>query len=195
MKREINVCRHDGIEWVIEQHAATNHMYDYLPYQYHLEQVAATSLNWLHLVKDEGVIPFSFHQSIYTACFAHDAIEDCRLTYNDIISKLGKEVADIVYALTNEKGKTRKERANIKYYAGIREQRGAVFVKLCDRIANVEYSKMTRSSMYTKYQKENANFMKMLGRYTDNTHLEPMFAHLEKLLEMTSIRYENDRFI
>ena len=37
--------------------------------------------------------------------------------------------AEIVYALTNDKGRTRKERAGEHYYAGIRETPYAPFVK------------------------------------------------------------------
>jgi hypothetical protein len=52
---------------------------------------------------------------------------------------LDEGAADIIYAVTNDKGKNRKERAGVKYYEGIRKTPGAVFVKLCDRIANVQY--------------------------------------------------------
>jgi len=55
-----------------------------------------------------------------TACWGHDLIEDCRVSYNDVKDALGQEAADIIYAVTNEKGKNRKERANDKYYEGIR---------------------------------------------------------------------------
>ena len=48
--------------------------------------------------------------------------------------------AEIVYALTNDKGRTRDERAGAHYYAGIRETPYAPFVKLCDRLANMTYS-------------------------------------------------------
>ena len=46
----------------------------------------------------------------------------------------------MVYALTNEKGRTRAERANDKYYQGIRETPYAPFLKLSDRLANAGYS-------------------------------------------------------
>ena len=91
-------------------------------------------------------------------------------------------IVDIIYAVTNEKGKNRNERANEKYYEGIRSTPGAVFVKLCDRIANVQYSKMMKSRMFEVYGKEQFEFQRMLGRYTDNRGLEPMFVHLDKLL-------------
>jgi (p)ppGpp synthase/HD superfamily hydrolase len=113
-------------------------------------------------------------------------IEDTRVSYNDVKNRLDDTgysyIADIIYAVTNEKGKNRNERANEKYYEGIRSTPGAVFVKLCDRIANVQYSKMMKSRMFEVYGKEQFEFQRMLGRYTDNRGLEPMFVHLDKLL-------------
>jgi len=61
--------------------------------------------------------------------YYHDSIEDARLTYNDVMkvarNMMTEEQAlmatEIVYALTNEKGRTRAERAGEKYYQGIRE--------------------------------------------------------------------------
>jgi (p)ppGpp synthase/HD superfamily hydrolase len=116
------------------------------------------------------------------AAFGHDLIEDTRVTYNDVKEKMGEEVADIIYALTNEKGKNRKERGNEKYYEGIRNTKGAVFIKLCDRIANVQYSKMTGSRMFEMYKKENINFMVSLGREVGNAY-EDMYQYLIKLFE------------
>ena len=95
---------------------------------------------------------------------------------------LGQEAADIIYAVTNEKGKSRKERANGKYYEGIRNTPGAVFVKLCDRIANVQYSKMTKSRMFEMYKKENDNFMTQLGWAEIHEYAE-MFNYLVDLFK------------
>lgn len=64
-----------------------------------------------------------------------------------------EDVADIVYAVTNEKGKNRSERANEKYYQGIRENKLAVIVKICDRLANALYSKLINSRMLDVYKK------------------------------------------
>jgi (p)ppGpp synthase/HD superfamily hydrolase len=117
------------------------------------------------------------------ATWGHDLIEDCRVSYNDVKNHLGQEAADIIYAVTNEKGKNRSERANDKYYEGIRNTPGAVFVKLCDRIANVQYSKMTKSRMFEMYKKENENFITKLGLYEkyNNHPLLPMFNYLNNL--------------
>jgi hypothetical protein len=100
---------------------------------------------------------------------------------------LGQEAADIIYAVSNEKGKNRKERANDKYYEGIRNTPGAVFVKLCDRIANVQYSKMTGSRMFEMYKKENTEFIKELGLIGDGVEYPgheyyKMYKYLDNLL-------------
>lgn len=176
---------HDSkLQWCVDQHEKTNHFYDeYLPYSFHLKMVANVAIDFEHLIpnrKDENS-PADFKTHIIRAAYGHDLIEDTRVSYNDVKEVLGKEVADIVYAVTNEKGKNRKERANDKYYEGIRNTPGAVFVKLCDRIANVQYSKMTKSRMFEMYKKENAEFERLLGRYTDNKNLESMFEYLNNL--------------
>jgi (p)ppGpp synthase/HD superfamily hydrolase len=124
----------------------------------------------------------SLRRACYLACWGHDLIEDTRTSYNDVKDKLGQEVAEIIYAVTNEKGKNRKERANHKYYEGIRNTKGAIFVKLCDRIANVQYSKMTKSRMFEMYQKENQHFIEELGWYETHEY-KVMFDYLQNLFK------------
>jgi len=183
-------------EWCIEQHRITNHFYDtYLPYEFHLRMVYEVANDFKHLLDDTKDYytgetyrgprqeQINLRDACLLAVWGHDLIEDCRVSYNDVLRHLGQEAADIIYAVTNEKGKNRHERANEKYYESIRNTPGAVFVKLCDRIANVQYSKMTKSPMFEMYKKENEHFIKMLGRYTDNKDLEPMFDYLDKLFE------------
>jgi (p)ppGpp synthase/HD superfamily hydrolase len=124
------------------------------------------------------LIPEKYRDIVISSCWAHDTLEDTRITYNDLLKVTSIEVADIVYALTNEKGKTRKERANDKYYQGIRETPYATFVKLCDRIANVEYSMATRSRMLEMYRKEMPEFIDTL--YDEKW--DEMFKYLESLV-------------
>ena len=164
------------IDWVISQHRDTNHMYDkYLPYEFHLRMVVEAAKKFKHLISYEDDFP-----EVILGAWGHDLIEDTRVSYNDVKSVLGARAADIIYALTNEKGKNRKERANHKYYDGIRTTPYAVFVKLCDRIANVQYSKMTGSRMFEMYKNENPEFMKSLG-YDFNHEYREMFDYLTKL--------------
>jgi (p)ppGpp synthase/HD superfamily hydrolase len=185
------------INWIINQHRRVNHFYDdYIPYEFHLRMVVQAFKNFKHLIpegmltREEKVYHNSFEtvdetlHAIELACWGHDMLEDVHgISYNDVKDMLGENAADIIYACTNEKGKNRKERGNSKYYEGIRNTPGAVFVKLCDRIANAQYSKMTGSRMFEMYKKENPDFELMIGRHTDNKDLEPMFAYLSKLFE------------
>lgn len=165
--------KEEKIQWCIEKHRNTNHYYDtYLPYEFHLRMVVNVCKQFLHIPENEW-------SNIELACWGHDLIEDTRTSYNDCKLILGEFVADIIYAVTNEKGKTRKERANDKYYEGIRDTRYASFVKMCDRIANVQYSKMTGSKMFEMYQKENHYFssqIPLIGSYSQ------MSDYLHKLL-------------
>jgi (p)ppGpp synthase/HD superfamily hydrolase len=180
-------------EWCIEKHHLTNHYYDtYLPYEFHLRMVNTVAKDFSHLLDNKldyvsGVEAFNRDDSVteYDACmnaiWGHDLIEDTRTSYNDINQFMGQEAADIIYAVTNEKGKRRKDRANDKYYEGIRNTKGAIFVKLCDRIANVQYSKLTKSRMFEQYRNENENFLKQLGYGLNKTKFEPMFVTLIEL--------------
>ena len=159
-------------EYAVKCHAETNHKYDhYLPYEYHLRMVVNTAIKFKHLVpaEDFGLV--------HGGCWTHDVIEDCRQTFNDVKEACGEQVAELAYALTNEKGRNRKERGNDKYYANIRDTKYAVFIKLCDRIANVEYSKMSGSRMLEMYQRENVGFIEKLW----DEQYAKMFDYLTKL--------------
>lgn len=170
----------EKIEWCIKKHRDTNHYYDtYLPYEFHLRMVAQVAEDFKHLCPKIDNIDF---ESFKLACYAHDLIEDTRTSYNDVVTNLGWFVGDVTFAVTNEKGKTRSDRANDKYYEGIRNTDGAIFVKLCDRIANVQYSKMTKSGMFLKYKKENKHFMEMLG--WDNLQTNPYFEMFQYLIKL-----------
>jgi (p)ppGpp synthase/HD superfamily hydrolase len=177
----------DKIKWCIDRHNETNHMYDkYLPYEFHLRMVAHVCEKFIELIPNLNDGETALRDTVLLAAYGHDLIEDTRVSYNDVKDILGLEAADIIYAVTNEKGKNRKERANEKYYEGIRNTRGAVFVKLCDRIANVQYSKMTGSRMFDMYKKENDHFLTSLGFDLGQGHqLGEMCRYLEKLFEHT----------
>jgi (p)ppGpp synthase/HD superfamily hydrolase len=145
-------------------HRITNHRYDVYDYTYHLDMVHEFTQKFSHHIPEE------MHDTISASAYCHDLIEDCRQTYNNIKDKAGEDVAEIVYALTNEKGKTRMERENEKYFDGIRNTPYAKFVKLCDRLANVKHSYETKSSMLNRYRKEHDYFTQQLylqGEYED----------------------------
>ena len=162
------------IAFAIEAHQNTNHLYDGKPYSVHLALVAAYAQKYLNK------IPEQYQENVISACWLHDTIEDTRMTYNDIKSISNETVANIVYAVTNEKGKNRKERANNKYYQGIILEPFARFVKLCDRLANVKYSVDTDSQMKEVYKKENDHFIESLFS-------EDFFKYEDMLFELQSL--------
>ena len=164
--------------YAIKCHTETNHLYDGLPYSFHLELVEKVAKKFIHLIRG------SDREIVYAACWCHDTIEDTRQTPNDVVKATNRAVALIVYAVTNEKGWTRGDRANDKYYKGIRDTKYATFVKLCDRIANVLYShsKMGDStvSMFDKYKAENLHFVTEL--FDEKGTYQEMFDYLEEVL-------------
>jgi (p)ppGpp synthase/HD superfamily hydrolase len=158
-------------KYAIECHDSTNHKYNGQPYSVHLSMVVDTAMKFIHLV------PARMQETVIAACWAHDVIEDCRQTYNDVKLATNEGVAELVYALTNEKGKNRKERGNDKYYDGIRNTPYATFIKLCDRIANYQYSKESGSSMSSMYEKEMDGF---IDKLYDVRYIE-MFEYLKSI--------------
>lgn len=176
------------VRWIIDQHRAINHYYDdYLPYEFHLRMVRAEGDRFKSLVTcGQGVATPAgmrtlVQSDITYALWGHDLLEDTLLSYSALAERFSCVMAEIVYAVTNEKGRSRSERANDKYYDGIRATPGAAFVKLCDRIANVKYSKMTGSAMFSKYQKEQRSFALGLG-FNSSHSLLAMFQYLDQLL-------------
>jgi (p)ppGpp synthase/HD superfamily hydrolase len=144
-------------QYALTCHNDTNHKYGNFPYSYHLQSVFDFGLKYCHLLEDAVKI-----NNALATCWTHDVIEDCRQTYNDVKKVCGQAVAEATFALTNEKGKTRKERANSKYYIGIKQNEIATFVKICDRLANVEHSKFTHNNMLDIYRQENFDFKHFL---------------------------------
>lgn len=138
-------------------HREANHLYDGKPYTYHLCIVNEVALKFIHL------IPGAEQEEVLAGGWVHDVIEDTRQTYNDVKTATSKPVAELAYALTNNKGKNRKQRAGSAYYMGIRSTRHATFIKLCDRVANVRYSINEGSSrMAQVYVNEHPEFKRAL---------------------------------
>ena len=101
--------------------------YDGHPYSFHIKEVLFLAIRY----------ELNFSQIL--AAILHDTLEDTDATWSDLAEQFGETVADLVDLVTDEPGRTRRERkfANIKKLGGHPE---AIAVKLCDRIANIEYN-------------------------------------------------------
>ena len=184
---------------------------DYLPYEFHLRMVVDVAYRYMHLgaANKEYTIEkaskgISFADPtpsiIICACWCHDLIEDARINYNSMleyskkavmssyvpigfgdIGERSRAIADIVYAVSNEKGKNRAERESDKYFEGIRNTEHATFVKLCDRIANIEYSKMTERESGGKLEMYRKEYPRFYQQLCDEKYRQ-MFDYIEDIL-------------
>ena len=122
---------------------------DGIPYSVHLFLV----VTYVHQFLALSNISRELWEDVIIAAWLHDVREDAGISYNEIKKLFGERVAEIVYSVTNEDGRSREEKA-IKTYPKTAKNRFGVFVKLADRIANTVYSKMNQSSMFNRYAKE-----------------------------------------
>jgi len=153
--------------------AHKNQKYGEHPYSHHLEHVHSTLC--FFGVTDETLL---------CSAWLHDTIEDTRTTYEDLQRVFNKDVADLVFVVTNEEGKNRKER-NVKTYPKIKNSLKGTILKLADRIANTVESMTTNKGLLEMYRKEYASFKEGIynPEYKDET-LETMWKHLDNLMQV-----------
>lgn len=121
--------------------------YGSLPYSAHLDAVVEVIERYLYYINEK------YHLDVINSGYCHDLIEDTEVSCKMIEAFLNKNVAEIVYAVSNELGRNRKER-NFKTYPKIWDNDLAIFVKLADRIANTTNSKNSKHRMYKVYKNE-----------------------------------------
>jgi guanosine-3',5'-bis(diphosphate) 3'-pyrophosphohydrolase len=151
-------------------YAAVKHkdqMYGDEPYTTHLAHVA------------EVLFRFNFYdETLQAAAWLHDTVEDTDAKIEEIALMFGDRVADLVYRVTNEQGKNRKER-HVKTYPKIAASEDATTLKLADRIANVEKSMQDSYKLYGMYRKEYTDFRNTL--YKEGIHAA-MWQYLDFLI-------------
>ena len=171
----------DWRDWCIYRHdVEVNQKYDtYLPYSMHLRYVVAQFHRFKHLLQDEWN-DFKLdhvHTVAEMGCWGHDLLEDARISYNDVVEKVGRTVADVIWGCTEDAGRTREERHSDAYYQRCAANKISTFCKLCDIIGNVTYSILTNSDMYKKHLKEREKNKQWLYK----EEFKEMFDHLDKL--------------
>ena len=148
-------------------------MYGNYYYDKHLHDVS-------HVLTEFG---FSKNSSpvLHIAAYLHDILEDTGTSYNDIKKRFEELAAEIVYALTDELGRNRKERAD-KTHPKIKGFLEATIIKLADRIANSRESKRTGSDLYKMYKKEFKSFKEHLYYDFGDERVDNMWNELENIL-------------
>jgi len=161
------------IHYAIECHLNSNHFYSNgNPYYFHLQNTYDYGLKYSYLL-DTCDIPNCLY-----ACWCHDILEDTTINYNELVKNTNTTIADIVYNVTNEKGKNRYQRAGKKYYTKIRKDKNSIFVKICDRLANISQSVKSNSLKLKMYKSEYKEFKK----YLYDEDYNDMFIEIEELL-------------
>lgn len=121
------------------------------PYVKHLDDVYAVANEFINCIDFYEVC--ANIDDVYDACYLHDILEDTKVSYGELYMNFSWETVNIIQNVTDEPGPTRKIRKRNTWHK-IRSSSLSTFVKLCDRIANVQNSKKNNPQLFKMYQKE-----------------------------------------
>lgn len=143
-----------------------------LPYTAHLDEVVSV------------LYEFGFGEAAGVG-YLHDTIEDTTVTYEELVSHFGEEVAKAVWFCSDEPGATRAERKEETIEKWKRElATGASYLKLAvpakvaDRLANTRACVRTGHSLLKRYREEHPEFRAALF----SPEHSALWEALEKLL-------------
>lgn len=136
------------------------------PYEKHLDDVVDV-LKKYYITSPE----------MLCAAYLHDAIEDGSISYNKIKLHFGEEVAEIVFSVTDEMGRTRQEKKEKTLPKTAKNRKGCK-LKVADRLANIGHGGKVKM-----YREEYAEFKKWLYK-VDDDQAQPMWADLEIILNV-----------
>lgn len=146
-----------------------NQKYGAHPYTYHLKAVAE--------VCRRSNLP----EIVQVGAWLHDVVEDTETHANTVCAVFGYEVATLVFSVTDGEGANRKER-KANTYPKILSHPHGVFLKLADRIANLEAcSTAKEQELFEMYCKEAKGFKERL--YTPGI-AENMWKYLDTLYSL-----------
>ena len=112
---------------------------------------------------------------VIAAAWLHDTIEDTTVTYGDIERGFGKNVADMVWAVTGVGQDRAAKMANA--IEKIAQTPGSELVKSADRLSNAAASKAEKKmGLYNRYRDEHTNLSPVLGNNALAQELVKLFA-------------------
>ena len=117
------------------------------PYSKHLDDVVKNIEKYIYYIDIED------REDMLACGYLHDIVEDTEISPSDLRKMFNEKIADTVFRVTNERGFNRKEK-NFKTYPKIWTSRNAIFLKLCDRLANSVNSKKNKKELFKMYVKE-----------------------------------------
>ena len=105
-----------------------------LPYLTHISSVA---MEVIHAC-EESKIDIEKADLAITVALLHDTIEDTDITYDDIYTSFGIDIAEAVDALTKDKNLSKKEQMADSMNRLLTQNYEVQMVKLADRITNMQ---------------------------------------------------------
>ena len=130
---------------------------------------------------EDWITDDEFIEDLICVIILHDALEDGRMSYNDVKRYFGLRVAEGVFCVSDDPGRDRAARKN---YKRIKSNMFSRIAKLIDRYANLANSKQEGSSMLKKYKKEYQEFKDKLTVKEPHLFETWMWNHLDKLLNI-----------
>ncbi len=146
------------------------------PYMDHLQAVFETL----------DIFGWGRDMELMTAALLHDVLEDTETTLPELTEEFGEYISNLVYNVTDQPGKNRRERHG-RTYPFIRGKARPTALKLADRIANVTNclrykAEPKEAGLLQMYRKEHPEFEGVL-RDRDQEQNEAMWLHLNDLLQ------------
>jgi len=147
----------------------------------HQHQKYGDSPYTVHLHDVENVLREFGHddEKYLAAAWLHDVIEDTPTHYSEVEQATSKDVAEIVFALTDEIGRNRKERQK-KTKPKVHACPDALVVKLADIISNYRDARRGNPGFIQMYKKGHPEFETEFRG--EGSPLEPMWEEAHKLL-------------
>ena len=149
--------------------------YGAFPYYSHLREVVNTLVDFGATLEDSHTAP------ILVAAWLHDSLEDTSLKIELIEERLGMDVAQIVWRVTDEPGQNRKQRKAATYLKTRQDER-AIILKLADRIANVRSSQHNNPKLFQMYAKEQTDFSQALRSWSNSQMALRLWENLDQYL-------------
>lgn len=128
MSTQAGVIQHTSAEaYFFAQSAHKDQKYGDLPYEFHLHSVAQLTHQ---MYKDDPLI-----ETLVSIAYLHDVMEDCGVTYEQLVGRFGVCIAKSVEAMTKVKGESYED-----YMAKVIANELARKVKVCDTMSNLHNS-------------------------------------------------------
>ena len=123
------------------------------PYSYHLQKVVNIARFYSSLIPKEAL------EDVICAAYLHDILEDTLCTQDEILRALNPRILLIVKLLTKNNSNPEE------YFNQVAQDDLAIFVKVCDRFANIACCiRDDNDEKLAKYKEQNPIFYRILLR-------------------------------